>query len=77
MFVDASPPGECIFCKLIAGNLPSARVFEDDLTVAFMDIGQVNPGHVLIASKRHAETLFDQLRDKPRRSGRGRIARTA
>ncbi len=59
MFVDTSPPGECIFCRLIAGELPAARVFEDDLTIGFMDIGQVNPGHVLVASKRHAETLFD------------------
>jgi histidine triad (HIT) family protein len=59
MFVDTSPPGECVFCKLIAGDIPAARVYEDDLTIAFMDIGQVNPGHVLVASKRHAETLFD------------------
>lgn len=59
MFVDTSPPGECIFCKLVAGNIPAARVYEDELTIAFMDLGQVNPGHVLVASKRHAETLFD------------------
>lgn len=64
MFVDTSPPGECIFCKLIAGEIPSARVFEDDLTIAFMDIGQVNPGHVLVASKRHAETLLDLSPDE-------------
>ncbi|HRQ58283.1 MAG TPA: HIT family protein [Azoarcus taiwanensis] len=59
MFVDTSPPGECIFCKLVAGNIPAARVYEDELTIAFMDLGQVNPGHVLVAIKRHAETLFD------------------
>lgn len=59
MFVDTSPPGACVFCKLIAGDIPAVRVYEDDLTIAFMDIGQVNPGHVLVASKRHAETLFD------------------
>ena len=59
MFVDTSPPGVCVFCRLIAGELPAARVFEDELTIAFMDLGQVNPGHVLVASKRHAETLFD------------------
>lgn len=59
MFVDTSPPGECIFCRLIAGEIPAARIHEDELTIAFMDIGQVNPGHVLVASKRHAETLFD------------------
>ncbi|VUZ27739.1 Protein hit [uncultured Comamonas sp.] len=59
MFVDTSPPGECIFCKLVAGTIPSARVYEDDLTLAFMDLGQVNPGHVLVASKRHAVTLLE------------------
>lgn len=59
MFVDTSPPGECIFCKLVAGTLPSAKVYEDELTVAFMDLGQVNPGHVLVASKRHAVTLLE------------------
>jgi len=59
MFVDHSPPGECIFCKLVSGAIPAARVYEDELTVAFMDIGQVNPGHVLVATRRHAATLLD------------------
>ena len=58
-FIDTSPAGECIFCKLVQGQIPSAKVCEDELTVAFMDLGQVNPGHVLVASKRHATTLFD------------------
>jgi histidine triad (HIT) family protein len=59
MFVDHSPPGQCIFCRLVAGEIPSAKVCEDALTIAFMDIGQVNPGHVLVATKRHAATLLD------------------
>jgi histidine triad (HIT) family protein len=59
MFVDTSPPGHCIFCRLVAGEIPAAHVYEDELTVAFMDIGQVNPGHVLVASKRHAANLFE------------------
>lgn len=59
MFVDTSPPGQCIFCRLAAGEIPSARLFEDELTLAFMDLGQVNPGHVLVASKRHTATLFE------------------
>ncbi|MFT3813088.1 MAG: HIT family protein [Acidovorax sp.] len=58
-FIDTSPPGECIFCKLVQGQIPSAKVHEDELTIAFMDIGQVNPGHVLVATRRHAATLFD------------------
>ena len=64
MFVDTSPPGQCIFCRLVAGDIPSARVFEDELTLAFMDLGQVNPGHVLVASKRHAATLFELTADE-------------
>ncbi len=59
MFVDTSPPGQCIFCRLVAGEIPAATVYADALTVAFMDIGQVNPGHVLVATRRHAATLFD------------------
>ena len=59
MFVDTSPPGQCIFCRLVAGEIPSAKVYEDELTLAFMDLGQVNPGHVLVATKRHAATLLD------------------
>ncbi len=59
MFVDTTPAGQCLFCRLVAGEILSARVYEDDLTLAFMDIGQVNPGHVLVATKRHATTLLD------------------
>lgn len=59
LFVDTTPPGQCLFCRLVAGEIPSARVYEDALTLAFMDIGQVNPGHVLVATKRHAATLLD------------------
>lgn len=63
-FVDPSPAGVCVFCRLVAGEIPSAKVFEDDLTLAFMDLGQVNPGHVLVALKRHAATLLDCTPDE-------------
>ena len=63
-FVDTSPPGQCIFCRLISREIPAAIVFEDDQTLAFMDLGQVNPGHVLVASKRHAATLLDLSADE-------------
>jgi histidine triad (HIT) family protein len=63
-FIDTSPPGQCIFCRLIAGEIPAARVYEDAQTLAFMDIGQVNPGHVLVASRRHAATLLDLTPDE-------------
>jgi histidine triad (HIT) family protein len=58
-FVDHSPAGECIFCRIVNKELPAARVHEDALTLAFMDIGQVTPGHVLVATRRHAATLLD------------------
>lgn len=63
-FVDPSPPGECIFCRLIAGEIPASRVYEDDGTLAFMDIGQLNPGHTLIVVKRHAANLFEVTADE-------------
>lgn len=49
---------DCVFCKIVAGQIPSTRVFEDEHTLAFMDIGQVNPGHVLVAVKKHAANLY-------------------
>jgi histidine triad (HIT) family protein len=50
---------DCIFCKLVAGQIPATRVYEDEHTLAFMDIGHVNPGHVLVAVKKHAANLFE------------------
>jgi len=50
---------DCVFCKIVAGQIPSTRVFEDELTLAFMDIGQVNPGHVLVTVKKHATYLHE------------------
>ena len=49
---------DCVFCKIVSGQLPSNKVYEDALTLAFMDIGQVNPGHVLVAAKPHVENIF-------------------
>lgn len=48
-----------VFSRIIRGELPSAKVYEDELVYAFMDAGQVNPGHVLIATKKPYETLMD------------------
>jgi len=50
---------DCVFCKIVAGQIPSTRVYEDEHTLAFMDLGQVNPGHVLVAVKKHAANLFE------------------
>jgi histidine triad (HIT) family protein len=48
----------CIFCKIVAKQIPATVVHEDADTLAFMDIGQVNPGHVLVAAKAHAENIY-------------------
>ncbi len=49
---------DCVFCKIVAKQLPATVVHEDEHTVAFMDLGQVNPGHVLVAVKAHLENLY-------------------
>ncbi len=49
---------DCVFCRIVAGQIPSTRVCEDEHTLAFMDIGQVNPGHVLVAAKPHVENIY-------------------
>jgi histidine triad (HIT) family protein len=49
---------DCVFCRIVAKRIPATVVHEDADTLAFMDIGQVNPGHVLVALKAHAENLF-------------------
>ena len=56
MSVNKDP--NCIFCKLVARQIPATIVHEDDDTLAFMDIGQVNPGHVLVAAKTHVENVY-------------------
>ena len=45
--------GSCIFCKIVAGQLPCFKLFEDETTIAFMDINPVNPGHALAVAKGH------------------------
>jgi histidine triad (HIT) family protein len=50
---------DCIFCKIVAGKLPASRVYEDDATLAFLDINPVNPGHTLVIPKRHSKNIFE------------------
>ncbi len=47
----------CVFCKIVRGEIPATMVFQDELTLAFMDIGSVNPGHMLVVAKPHVEDL--------------------
>ena len=46
----------CIFCRIIKGEIPAAKVYEDDLVLAFLDIAPINFGHVLVIPKEHHES---------------------
>lgn len=50
---------DCIFCKVIAGELPCQKVYEDDHVLAFLDIRPINPGHTLLVPKQHAANLLE------------------
>ena len=49
---------DCIFCKIIAGEIPAVKVLDEELVIAFMDINPSNKGHMLVVPKRHAENIF-------------------
>ncbi len=53
------PKADCVFCKIVAGQIPSARVFEDDACIAFLDIGPLADAHLLIVPKEHFEWITD------------------
>jgi len=47
----------CLFCKIIAGEIPANKIYEDEFTLAFLDIAPVNPGHALIVLKKHVKNI--------------------
>jgi histidine triad (HIT) family protein len=49
----------CVFCRIIDGDLPSMRIYQDERTIVIMDINPLNSGHCLIITKAHAPTLWD------------------
>lgn len=53
----------CLFCRILAGEIPSTKVYEDDLTLAFRDINPQAPTHVLIIPKKHIPSLNDLSQD--------------
>lgn len=55
----ASMSTDCIFCKIVRGELSSYKVYEDDAVVAFLDINPISPGHTLVVPKRHVENILD------------------
>jgi histidine triad (HIT) family protein len=50
---------DCIFCKIVRGELPSYKVYEDEKTLSFLDINPVSPGHVLVVPKEHSNNIFE------------------
>lgn len=53
----------CVFCKIVAGEIPSFKLYEDGETLAFMDINPVHDGHCLVIPKEHYPTVFDVAPD--------------
>jgi len=53
----------CIFCKIISGEIPSVKIWEDEKHIAILDRTPINPGHTLLIQKRHTDYIFD-LDDK-------------
>lgn len=50
---------DCIFCKIIAGEIPASKVYEDEQVLAFLDITQVTKGHTLVVPKKHYRNVLD------------------
>jgi histidine triad (HIT) family protein len=49
----------CIFCKIVKGDAPSMKVFEDEFTLAFMDVAKDVDGHILVVPKKHIKNILD------------------
>ncbi|MBI2650615.1 HIT family protein [Candidatus Woesearchaeota archaeon] len=54
---------DCIFCKIVDGKIPAARVYEDDKVISFLDIMPANKGHCLVVPKKHSQTLIEMNED--------------
>lgn len=58
---------DCLFCKIIRGEIPSMKVYEDDFSFAFLDISPVNPGHTLVVPKAHHQDVAAMPREDAER----------
>lgn len=54
---------DCIFCKIVAGEIPSHKVYEDDRVLGFLDVGPLSRGHTLVIPREHYETI-DRMPDE-------------
>ena len=50
---------DCIFCKIVAGQIPATKIYEDKVVIAFLDIGPVSDGHTLVVPRQHFQRLHD------------------
>lgn len=66
---------DCVFCKIVEGTLPSRKIYEDELVVAFWDANPAAPIHILIVPRQHIPTLNDLPEDDRLFSHIGRVAR--
>lgn len=49
----------CVFCEIVRGNIPSYKVYEDDVCIAILDISQATIGHTLVIPKKHFKNIFE------------------
>src|SRR5262245_66319416 len=54
-----SQPNDCVFCKLVSGEIEVSMVYQDDCCSAFLDHQPINPGHALVVPNRHASNLAE------------------
>ncbi|MEA3224868.1 MAG: HIT family protein [Planctomycetota bacterium] len=50
---------DCVFCKIVAGEIPATKIYEDEVVLVFLDIGPISNGHTLLIPKQHFEKLHD------------------
>ncbi|MDY0406236.1 HIT family protein [Virgibacillus sp. 179-BFC.A HS] len=50
---------DCVFCKIVNGEIPSAKVYEDEFVYAFLDLSQVTKGHTLVIPKTHTKNIYE------------------
>lgn len=50
---------DCVFCKMVAGDIPVKKIYEDDVVLSFLDIGPLSDGHTLVISKQHFKKLHE------------------
>ncbi len=50
---------DCVFCKMVAGQIPVTKIYEDEVVLSFLDIGPLSDGHTLVIPKQHFERLHD------------------